>query len=193
VPRSLDDIAWPVRTERLLIRRATLDDVETTWPFRRLPEVTEWMTIAPQSIEDYRKHFEQPDRLARTLIMEQADAVVGDLMIRTEDAWVQGEVAEQGKGAQAEIGWCLDPAHGGRGLATEAVRELLRLCFEDLGLHRVVAVCFADNVSSWRLMERVAMRREMHSVRDSLHRSRGWLDGFGYALLRDEWRAGRSV
>jgi RimJ/RimL family protein N-acetyltransferase len=39
-------------------------------------------------------------------------------------------------------------------------------------------------------MERVGMRREQYTVRDSLHRSDGWLDGMCYALLADEWRAG---
>ncbi len=89
---------------------------------------------------------------------------------------------------QAELGWVLDPEHTGHGYATEAVRGLLRLCFDDLGLRRVTAVCFADNEASWRLMERVGMRRELHTVRDSLHRSGEWLDGLGYALLADEWR-----
>jgi RimJ/RimL family protein N-acetyltransferase len=69
----------------------------------------------------------------------------------------------------------------------------MRICFEDLGLHRVIALCFADNVASWRLMERVGMRRETHTIRDSLHRSLGWLDGYGYGLLKDEWESRRSV
>ena len=90
---------------------------------------------------------------------------------------------------QAEIGWIIDPEHAGQGYATEAARELLRICFEDLRLRRVVAVSFADNTRSWRLMERLGMRREQYGVRDSLHRSRGWLDTVRYALLADEWRA----
>ncbi|HEX8767440.1 MAG TPA: GNAT family protein, partial [Jatrophihabitans sp.] len=60
--------------------------------------------------------------------------------------------------------------------------------FTDLGLRRVTANCFADNEASWRLMERVGMRRELYTVRESLHRSGEWLDGIGYALLADEWR-----
>jgi RimJ/RimL family protein N-acetyltransferase len=36
-------------------------------------------------------------------------------------------------------------------------------------------------------MERVGMRREIHAVRESLHRSGRWLDTVGYALLADEW------
>jgi RimJ/RimL family protein N-acetyltransferase len=59
----------------------------------------------------------------------------------------------------------------------------------------VIAQCFADNEPSWRLMERLGMRREQHTKQDSLHRNGEWLDGMMYALLRDEWRAslgGRS-
>jgi RimJ/RimL family protein N-acetyltransferase len=109
-------------------------------------------------------------------------------MVAIEDAWAQAEVAEQARGVQAELGWVLDPAVAGQGLATEAVQAVLRVCFVDLGLRRVTASCFADNVPSWRLMERLGMRRETHAVRESLHRNGEWLDGFGYALLADEWQ-----
>ena len=71
------------------------------------------------------------------------------------------------------------------------VRELLRICFEDLRLRRVTANAFAANEASWRLMERVGMRREGFSVADSLHRDLGWVDGVLYALLADEWSADR--
>jgi RimJ/RimL family protein N-acetyltransferase len=94
---------------------------------------------------------------------------------------------------QAELGWCLDPSHQGRGYATEAVTALMRLCFEDLGLRRVTANCFADNEESWRLMERLGMRREIHTLRESLHRSGKWMDGMGYALLAEEWRETRQA
>jgi RimJ/RimL family protein N-acetyltransferase len=77
----------------------------------------------------------------------------------------------------------LDPSATGRGYATEAVRELVRICFEELGLRRVVATCFAENEPSWRLMERVGMHRELHAVRDALHRSGEWCDTYRYALL----------
>ena len=77
----------------------------------------------------------------------------------------------------------------GQGLATEAVRALLGICFDQLGLRRVVAACFTENEPSWRLMERVGMRREAHHVADSLHRDHGWSDEYVYALLADEWRS----
>ncbi|WP_395690302.1 GNAT family N-acetyltransferase [Nocardioides sp.] len=189
--QDLSAVPWPLRTARLTIRPATSDDVDATWAFRRLPEVAEWVTRRFDERDEYAEVFLDPDRLASTLVVERDGEVVGDLMLRVEDAWAQAEVAEQAQGSQAELGWTLDPAHAGQGLATEAVAELVRVCFEDLGLRRVVALCFADNTASWRLMERVGMRRETHTVKESLHRSGRWLDGLGYALLAEEWRAGR--
>jgi RimJ/RimL family protein N-acetyltransferase len=185
--RCLDTITWPSRTHRLTLRPATLDDLEATWQFRRLESVSRCITRAPGTLEEYRTEFEDADRLASTLVVQLDGDVVGDLMLRVEDAWAQAEIAEEARGVQAELGWVLHPDRAGHGYATEAVRELIRLCFEDLGLRRVTANCFAGNEASWRLMERVGMRRELHTVRESLHRSGEWLDGLGYALLADEW------
>jgi len=104
-----------------------------------------------------------------------------------EDAWAQLEVADHARGRQAELGWVLSPAYTGHGYATEAVRELIRYCFQDLGVRRVTANCFRDNDTSQRLMERIGMRLELHAVRESLHRSGRWLDTLGYAVLDEEW------
>jgi hypothetical protein len=34
------------------------------------------------------------------------------------------------------------------------------------------------------------MRREQHGLRDSWHAELGWLDGYTYALLADDWHGG---
>jgi len=184
----LDAVTWPVRTARLSLRRVTVDDLHATWEYRRLAEVGRWLTSAASTIEEYRVKFADPERLAVVLVVELDGAVIGDLMVKVGDAWAQAEVEERATGVQAELGWVLHPDHAGHGYATEAVRELLRVCFDDLHLRRVTADCFAANEASWRLMERVGMRRETHTLRESLHRSGEWLDGLGYALLADEWR-----
>jgi RimJ/RimL family protein N-acetyltransferase len=187
----LDSVPWPRRTSRLELRPATASDAEPTWEYRRLAPVSRWLTRAPQTLEEHAAHFADPANLAKTIMIERAGEVVGDLMVAIEDPWAQAEVAAQVVGVQAELGWVLHPDHHGHGYATEAVRELLRISFEDLGLRRVTAACFAANEESWRLMERVGMRREVHTLRESLHRSGEWLDGMGYALLADEWRGSR--
>ncbi|WP_309067454.1 GNAT family N-acetyltransferase [Microbacterium sp.] len=183
----VDAVTWPVRTERLTIRRATPADAEVAWRWRRLPEVGEWITRAPTHYDDFVEQFTAPFRLAVTLIVELEGEAIGDLMLKVEDGWAQAEVAEQGKGVQAELGWTLDPAFQGRGYATEAVRGAIDVCFGPLKLRRVHAGCFAANEPSWRVMERLGMRREEHSRKTGLHRSGEWMDGMNYGLLAEEW------
>jgi RimJ/RimL family protein N-acetyltransferase len=180
-------VEWPVRTQRLTLRPARQDDAAAVLAYRRLPEVSRWLASAPAA-RDWPEYF--AGRLSKTLVIERTGAVIGDLMVTVEDGWAQAEVADRARDCEAELGWVLDPAHAGQGFATEAVREAIRICFTDLGLRRVTANCFAANEPSWRLMERLGMRREISAVKDSLHRDLGWLDGYGYALLAEEWRAG---
>jgi RimJ/RimL family protein N-acetyltransferase len=186
----LDTLEWPARTRRLLLRRATPDDLDATWAYRRLPAVNDWLGAGTETYDAYRERYSRDKRLADLLIVERDGRVIGDLMLKVEDAWAQEEVAGQARCVQGEAGWAFDPAAGGKGYATEAVRALIGLCFGPLGLRRLHADCFFDNEPSWRLMERLGMRRELHSVKESLHRKKGWLDGLSYALLAEEWNVG---
>lgn len=190
--RPLDGLRWPRSTDRLTIRPVREDDVEGVWAYRGLDQVNRWLAAAPPDLDTFGEHFLRPERMERTLVVAlrtAPDDVVGDLMLDVQDAWSQHEVRDAATGTQAELGWAFAPAAGGRGYATEAVADLLRICFEDLGIRRVEAGCFAANEPSWRLMERLGMRRETHAVRESLHRSGEWMDGLAYALLAEEWRA----
>jgi RimJ/RimL family protein N-acetyltransferase len=189
---DLADIAalpWPRTTARLTIRPVTREDFVAVWNYRRLEPVTRWMTSTSADLEPFLELMDDPDRIAKTLVVEHEGVLIGDLMLAPETPWSQAEVADRVTGVQAEIGWCLDPGFAGRGLATEAVRELIRVAFEELGFRRLVAHCFAANEPSWRLMERVGMRREAHGVKESLHRSGEWMDGLSYGLLAEEWVA----
>ena len=191
MPQDLSAVSWPARTARLTIRPMSVGELPALFEIRRRPEVSEWLPALPTDRDAFVERMSDPDRLAVTLALELDGALVGDLYLNVGEPWAQAEVAEQARGTQAELGWVLAPEHAGRGLATEAAAELIRICFEDLGLRRVVALCFADNVASWRIMEKLGMRREEHSRAESLHRSGRWLDGLGYGLLADEWRDAR--
>lgn len=183
----LDIVGWPVRTERLLLRRATAGDLDATWAYWRLPGVCEWLSVAPSEYSAYRELYLGEPRLSSGIIVELGGRVIGDVGLKIVDGWAQDEIAERAAGVQGELGWVFDPAFGGQGYATEAVRAVIGLAFGPLGLRRLIAECFYDNERSWRLMERLGMRREQHTVRESLHRTKGWLDGLSYALLADEW------
>ena len=189
---SIDDITWPVTTERLSFRPAEKSDVAAFHAYRQLSDVSDWLPRISPDEAAVAQRFEEDDFRRRTLMVEVDGRVAGDLYLHVSDCWAQAEAPDGENKRQAEIGWALDPAYQGRGLALEAVRRLLEVCFTDLQLRRVFATCFADNTGSWRLMEKLGMRREAHNVRDSLHRDRGWVDGYTYALLAAEWRAARG-
>lgn len=185
---TLADLSWPLQTARLSIRPCTEADLAVIWQYRRLESVGMWMTDASQDLDAFLAKAAEDGRVKDTLVVEVDGRLVGDLMVRVESPWSQGEVRELARDTQAEIGWCLDPAVQGQGYGTEAAAALLQIGFEGLGLRRLIAQCFAENEPSWRIMERIGMRRESYSIRDGLHRDGTWRDGMLYALLADEWR-----
>jgi RimJ/RimL family protein N-acetyltransferase len=85
------------------------------------------------------------------------------------------------------VGWILDPEYHGRGYATEAANTLLDLAFGPADMHRVVARCDARNERSWRLMERLGMRREAHFREHAIVKG-AWDEEFIYAMLWQEWQ-----
>lgn len=182
-----EDLAWPLRTERLELAPATAADADAVFAYRSLPDVARWNMSWPQDPAAFASDWQL--MWQRHLMVRRDGEVIGDVMLRTGDAWAQVDVKEAAAGTQAELGYVLSPEFHGHGYATEAARAALDLAFGVLGLRRVVAECFAANEPSWRLLERVGMRREAHNVADSLHRDLGWVDGYVYALLADEWRA----
>jgi RimJ/RimL family protein N-acetyltransferase len=129
----LDAVSWPLRTERLVIRRYRPEDADRAWTYRQLPEVVDGITAAPATLDEFRAYATTPSRMSKTLVVELAGAepesdagepatMIGDIMVLVEDGWAQAEVAEQAHNTQAELGWVLDPEFGGRGYATEAAR-----------------------------------------------------------------------
>jgi len=90
---------------------------------------------------------------------------------------------------QGEIGWALGVEHRGSGYATEAVRGLLTFAFESCGYHRLFAGTILTNERSWKLMERVAMRKEAHfrEAHVPIHPDGPWIDSVRYAILASEW------
>jgi len=63
---------------------------------------------------------------------------------------------------------------------------MLRLGFDELGLHRIIGRCDARNTASARLMERLGMRQEAH-FRENERFKGEWGDELIYAMLAREW------
>jgi RimJ/RimL family protein N-acetyltransferase len=63
-----------------------------------------------------------------------------------------------------EIGWRLRPAYWGRGLATEAAREVMAFGFTQARLDRIVSICHVDHHASARVMTKLGMRPERRTT-----------------------------
>ena len=189
------DVHWPRPAGPITLRQPTNADLDQVLRWRNRPEVTRWLLRTEVEPEAFRKAWlggvDDPND-------HSAIAVIGDEVVGTGSLWITDAMGQNHvdpgpwRRAEAGMGYGVAPAHAGRGYATEIARALLDLAFGELGVHRVTAGCFADNTASWRVMEKLGMRREQHGVRDSWHADLGWVDGYTYAMLGEEWRESRA-
>jgi RimJ/RimL family protein N-acetyltransferase len=110
---------------------------------------------------------------------------------RTDDDLLLGDCALHRYAHEprvAEVGITLAAGWQGQGYATEALRGLLAFCFEELKLHRVVALTDTRNLPCVALLARAGMRREGHSRQNGWYKGE-WCDEYQYALLQAEWVA----
>ncbi|REE94822.1 GNAT family N-acetyltransferase [Thermomonospora umbrina] len=57
-----------------------------------------------------------------------------------------------------EIGWCVEPAAWGRGIATEAAAAMVAEAFERVGAETVIARYRPDNIGSARVAAKIGLR-----------------------------------
>ena len=173
---------------RLASPTAELAEQFLSW--RHRPDVTRW--FMQQRIEDTEEYvadwaaYDDHDHHRVVAVLD--GAMVGQATLGVVDGMGQSGTEAEFVGREGRLSYFVHPDHAGRGIATARAREALANAFGRLGLRRVQAGCFADNVASWRVMEKLGMRREQHGVKDSFHTDFGWVDGYTYALLAEEWR-----
>jgi RimJ/RimL family protein N-acetyltransferase len=187
-------VSWPQRTERLLLRKVREEDVDRLLEFRNKPDVYRWLMRTVVDPEAFRQAWMKTltDPRDYSTVVELDGVVIGTASLEVSDGMGQDH-GEPTVGTEALIGYIFDPAYAGNGYATEVSAKLLRICFEDLGVRRVTAGCFADNLASRRILERVGMQLEQYGVGDSWHAELGWIDGCTFALLADEWVRGGAA
>ena len=89
------------------------------------------------------------------------------------------------EGGIAEIGYLIVPERWNRGYGTKIVGALIDICFNQLLLHKVVATCNVANEASWKIMERVGMKRE-GTFKAHRYKNGSYADEYQYGLLKGE-------
>ncbi|KAA1174068.1 GNAT family N-acetyltransferase [Rhizobium tropici] len=177
-------------TERLILRRFVPEDFKAYSAYRSLPEIYRFLYRDPPSPEVLRERF---DISLNSPFSEDGDTLLC-AAIRREDGALVGDVSltfANKAALQAEIGYTSNPAHAGRGYATEAAEAIITLGFGRFGFHRIFARLDAKNAGSIGVVERLGLRREAHLIEND--RFNGvWGDEYVYAALSHEWAARAS-
>jgi [ribosomal protein S5]-alanine N-acetyltransferase len=168
-----------IETQRLRIRSFQRNDWQAVYGYTSDPAVMRYIPEEPFTPE-------QAKAFVADNMGEQARFV--SVLLKTDDMLVgHMEFHPWFASRTYEIGWVFDRAYHGQGYATEAAMALLRYGFEALHLHRIVATSQPENVASWRVMERMGMRREAHFRKCIGRADNRWWDEYFYALLEEEW------
>ncbi len=179
---------YPLITGRLRLRPFTRGDVDAVFAYRSREDVARYLFDPPLSREECALAIQQ--RSTQFQLEQDGDRII--LAVETlDEAILVGEVSlilRSLEARQGELGWIFHPDHQGQGYASEAMSCLIELAFGEGDLHRLYARCDAANTPSWRLMERLGMRREAHFREHGLFKGR-WDEEFYYALLQREWLA----
>jgi RimJ/RimL family protein N-acetyltransferase len=182
--------SYPIRTERLLLRPLTAGDADAMLAYRGRLDVSRYVPFEPMSRDDILERI--TGQWSRTELTDEGQSLTLGAEV-AETGELAGDVVlfwHSREHAGGELGYVLNPALGGRGYATEAASVMLRLGFEDLGLHRIVARIEEDNEPSVRLARRLGMRQEARLVHNEFFKGR-WSNEVDFAMLADEWFARR--
>jgi len=173
-------------TERLVIRRFLADDGEALYEYLSNPKVVKY---EPYSTYTLKEACEEAERRATdssfwAVCLKENGTLIGNLYFSQQ---------EPEHFRIYEVGYVFNESYQGMGFATESVRSLIDYGFKQCKAHRIIGRCSTENHPSWRLMERLGMRREGHFIRKAYHEqsedgSPIWHDVFEYALLREEWK-----
>lgn len=171
----------PIETSRLVIRQFKPEDWQMVYSYTGDAVVMTFMEEGPMSAIQTKEFVEKnasEQASAFPLLLKAQDQLIGHMVFHP---WFAPFTYE--------IGWVLHPDHQGNGYATEAARALLRYGFESLHAHRVIATCQPENPASYRVMEKIGMKREAH-FRKCIYRGEGvWWDEYFYAILDEEWKS----
>jgi len=179
-----------LETERMLLRRFTEEDTGALAALYGDPRVMRFITPQPPSLVEVESKL-LPEYLLE--YSELADGLGSFAAIEKRTGQMAGRFSlkpahSYGLTGGTELGYRLYPAFWGLGLASEGARALIRSAFERLHLDRVVATTMADNIGSWRVLEKCGLRR----VRTFYYEDADLMPGaehgdYVYELTRSDW------
>lgn len=171
-------------SERLILRRALLTDAPDVLIFRSDAYVQRFnspvfkeVNEAEELIHELHNEYFQRSGICWGVTLKNEDKVIGLFGFHH---WSKHH-------RHAEIGYDMNRAYWGQGIASEALRAMLHFGFTQMNLNRIYAGTIADNQESVRLLERLGFVREGTKRGLSWEDDGTFHDGAMYSLLQHEW------
>ena len=177
-----------IKTERLLLREFEAEDWQVVYTYQNNPlylRYYDWTERSKQDAQDFvaifLKQQQATPRHKFQLAITLADSgqLIGNCGVRLTAPSLK----------IGDIGYELDPLFWGNGYATEAASAMLLFGFEQLQLHRITAVCIAENEGSVRVLTKLGMQQEGRLRENEFFKGRWW-DNLLFAILESEWNKG---
>jgi RimJ/RimL family protein N-acetyltransferase len=143
-----------IETERLILRRFVDDDRDTAARWNADPEFTRHLAgvqtreQSDAAFDRWLAHWEQHGFGTLAVEWRETGALIGRVGPSFHRLWP----------ADPEVGWGLDPAWWGRGIATEAGRAAVDWAFGPLGYARAVSITTEANLASRNVMAKLGFR-----------------------------------
>lgn len=144
-----------LKTDRLILRKITLDDIEDMYEYSSDPEVTELLTWYPhpdkthtlEYISYLQTRYRTGDFYDWAVVWRDTGKMIGTCGFTRFDF----------PNNCAEIGYALNREYHGLGIATEALGAVIEFGFSRLGLNRIEGKYISVNTASRRVMEKNGM------------------------------------
>lgn len=177
-----------LETERLVLRKFNDADYDAVHSYASCEENIIYMLWGPNSEKQTRAFINMAVKSAEKSPCTQYEYAV----VKKDNGSLIGACSITVKEGGAEIGWILHRDCWRQGYGAEMGASLLKFGFEELKLHRIFARCDAENYGSYRVMEKIGMRREglfLEARLASKRSDKQFGDEAAYAILKDEWEA----
>lgn len=177
-----------LKTERLLLRPWEPTDLNDFYEYASVDGVGQMAGWTPhKSIEESRDILDMFISGKNIFALEYEGKVIGSLGIEKYPKEKFPELAEL---KCREIGYVLSKDYWGRGLMPEAVREVIRYLFEDLGLDAIFCGHFRRNVQSAKVQEKCGFKH--YSTMDYQTRMGTVEEAEVNILYRKDWEDSRK-
>lgn len=172
-------------TERLILRKFSCDDWKDLYEYLSKKIVVKFEPYEIFNEETCKREAvkRSTDNAFWAVCLRQNNKLIGNIYFQQQ---------EPKEFLNWEIGYVFNPSYYGKGYDTESCQRILDYGFTQLNTRRAVAMCNPDNISSWKLLERLKMRREGHLLKNTFFKydqkaNPIWNDTYKYAILADEW------